>query len=417
MSKADKLTIIKKAISLLRENYIFPDKVTGVEKSLMAKYNSNEYEKGNSLEDFLAAINNDLEIATNDKHVNISFGPDRVKQIIKEKQNEGKTVPLSKEWRERLEYENFRLRKVEWLDGNIGYFRFLNFVDLQVAKESIMGAMNFIRHSNAIILDIRDNGGGSSETLNFVLSYFLKDKLKLGEFHFRKNNRVEEIRIKTDPLVKKVPDNVPVYVLVSNKTASAAEGLAVTLQSFKRATIIGENTKGEGNPGELFVINDQLYILIPTAISVSAVQGTKPVQGNGVSPDIVIAPEKAMDKAMLEICKTLAQNTTNRDLKQVYDWQVPVWESNINPPQIPAEMKENITGSFMDGRQVTFENGTFYYINKNNQKIKLFYYGNNVFGMEGKQFTRLKIPFYNKPIDFFDFFWDDGFVEKITRSN
>ncbi|MBI5856591.1 MAG: S41 family peptidase [Sphingobacteriales bacterium] len=417
VSESEKSVIIKKTISLLKENYIFPQKVTEVRESLISKLNDGSYKSATNLEQFLNEVNTDLERTTEDKHVNISFGPARVKQIIKEKQNDNKTVPLTKEWLEKLNYENFRLRKVEWLDGNIGYFRFLNFTDLQVAKESIVGAMNFIRHSNAIILDLRDNGGGSSETLSFVLSYFLKSSLKVGEFHYRKNNRVEEIRIPNDPVVKKVPDNVPVYILVSKRTASAAEGLVSNLQAFKRATIIGENTKGEGNPGELFVINEQLYVLIPTAISVSAVPGRKSVQGVGATPDIAIAPDKALDKALLEICKKLSQTAPNDELKKLYQWQIPVWENNLSPQTAPESFKSRISGNYMDERQLTYENNDYYYISKDKQKIKLSYYGNNIFGMEGKQFTRLRIPEMENLITYFEFIWDDGFIKKILRDN
>jgi hypothetical protein len=417
LSEKEKFSVIKKAISLLQENYIFPDKVATVEKHLISKFNAKGYEANKNPKDFLIALNNDLEKETNDKHVNISYGPDRVKQIISEKLNEGKTVPLTKEWLERLKYENFRLRKVEWLVGNIGYFKFLNFPDLQAAKESIVGAMNFISNSNAIIIDLRDNGGGSSETLKFILSYFLRDGLKIGEFHYRKNNRIEEIIIPSDPAIKKFPDNIPVYILVSSRTSSAAEGMASVLQALKRAVIVGENTKGEGNPGELFVINEQLYIMIPTAISKSAFANAKSVEGIGVSPDFFITPEKSFDKAMLEICITLAQNTPDKQLKQIYEWQIPLWEYNLNPLPTPMEFKENIVGNFKDNRQIEFENGNYFYVNSDKTRMKLSYYGNNIFGIEGKQFVRLRISPNESPISYFEFFWDDGSVERIPRTN
>jgi retinol-binding protein 3 len=81
-----------------------------------------------------------------------------------------------------LQYENFKLRKAERLDGNIGYFKLNGFVELGYSKEAIVSAMNFLSNSSAIILDLRDNGGGSAETANFLMSYFLQDSTKLGEF-------------------------------------------------------------------------------------------------------------------------------------------------------------------------------------------------------------------------------------------
>lgn len=414
-SENDKLAVIKNAIRLLRENYVFPEKIDRVENEILRKFNNKGYESMKKPQDFLAGLNIDLEREFQDKHVNISFGPDRVKQIIKEKENEGKQPVVTKEWLQRMRFENFRLRKVEWLEGNIGFFRFLNFTDLAASKEAYVSAMNLIRNSNAIILDLRDNGGGSSEALEFLLSFFLGDGLKIGEFRFRKNNRIEEKIIKKDPVVNKIPDDVPLYILVSKRTSSAAEGMASNLRAFRGAIIVGENTKGEGNPGELFVINDLLYIMIPTAISVSAAPDSKPIEGVGVAPDILINPDKSLDKALVEICKTLAKDHNTLQIRQVYEWQIPYLEYKISPQATPAASIKSLIGNYSDGRKIIDENGNLIYVNKDNQRARLDYYGDNVFGIEGKQFVRLRVPKLESPISYFEFFWDDGSVEMIQR--
>lgn len=417
ISSEQKFAIIKSAIALLEENYVFPAKAKQLKQSLMEKYNSKGYDNIKKGEAFLEALNHDLEAITADKHVNVFFNPERVRQINEEKKNEGKKVPITPEWRERLYYENFRLRKVERLDGNIGYFKFLNFTELELSKESIHAAMTFVAHSNALIIDLRDNGGGHSETMLYVLSFFLPDQTKIAEFHYRKNDRIEEVKIMSDPSVKKIPTDVPVYILVNKKTSSAAEGLASTLQSFGRAVIVGEITKGEGNPGELFVINEQMYIMIPTAISKSAVPNAAVVEGNGVQPDFVITPDKAQEKALLEICKKLAMSSVVKEQKQTYQWQIPMWEYAITPSPVPENLTEKICGTYNEGRQLLYDNEVFYYINKDKQRNKLTYYGNNIFAIDGKAFVRLRIPAHEEKIKYFEFVWDDGFVERIPRVN
>jgi len=405
------------AMRLLRENYVFPERVDKIENVILKKFKDGGYESFKTSQEFLTALNADLERESQDKHVNISFGPDRVRQILKEKENEGKQPVVTKEWLQRMRFENFRLRKVEWLEGNIGFFRFLNFTDLAASKEAYVSAMNFIRNSNAIILDLRDNGGGSSETLEFLLSFFLRDGLKIGEFRFRKNQRIEEKIIRKDPVVNKIPDDLPLYILVSKRTSSAAEGMASNLRAFRGAIIVGENTKGEGNPGELFGLNDSLYIMIPTAISVSAAPDSRPIEGVGVTPDILINPETSLDRSLLEICKTLAANPRYKQIQEIYAWQIPYFEFKIKPVSLTEELIKKMTGRFSDGRSIISESGSLIYINKEGQRSRLDYYGDNVFGIEGKQFVRLRIPDTTDSIRYFEFFWDDGSKERIQRAN
>jgi C-terminal processing protease CtpA/Prc len=148
-------------------------------------------------------------MSSNDKHLDIFYGP---KIVLKLKND---TLPEQKklappEYVKLLQYENFRLRKVERLDGNIGYFKLNGFIELEYSKEAITSAMNFLANSFAIILDLRENGGGSAETSNFLMSYFLPDSTKLGEFRSRKNDNVEQLWTIYDPAMKKLL-NIPLY--------------------------------------------------------------------------------------------------------------------------------------------------------------------------------------------------------------
>jgi hypothetical protein len=192
ITKQEKQAIIDKAIVLLKENYVFPNRVENIEKQIKERLTAGAYDSLANVETFLASLNADLEHYGNDHHLDISYGPKRVKQIIADTKNEqeGKEQKITDEWLQQMRYENFRLRKLERLDGNIGYFNFLNFTPLGVSKQSISSAMNFLLYSNAIIIDLRENGGGSAETMNFLLSYFLEDSIQISELRYRKNNNV-----------------------------------------------------------------------------------------------------------------------------------------------------------------------------------------------------------------------------------
>ena len=413
ISVQQKLMISAKAIELLKANYIFPERVPAIESFLKVKFNRNGYDSFTTLPGFLQEFNKDLERQGHDHHLNVFFGPLRVKQIKKEAQLNGeKNDAVDKEWLDLLKYENFRLRKLERLEGNIGYFQFLNFTQLAPSKETIVSAMNFMHQSSALILDLRENGGGSAETMNFMLSYFLKDSLQTGEWRYREGNRVEKTYIPSDPVVRKIPDTVPVFILVSKRTASAAEGFSYIMQQFKRAAIVGEQTKGEGNPGKTFVMNDSLYMMIPTIESRNAVSG-RGIDGIGVIPDIPVERSKAEDMALLEINQLLAKNTSHPERKRQYEWNIPALRAKLDPQQLPIEQVKNISGTYTENRKIIYENEGLYF-ETSAGRFKMFYLGNNSFSVDGKEY-RINFTDLNQPAAYFQAGWSDGGVEVVKK--
>ena len=409
LSKEDKSVIINKAIGLMEENYIYPERVTAIRQQLQQQLEKGGYDSLHRTEDFLNVLNNDLERWGHDHHLNISFGPQRVKQLLADEKNEkeGKEETITEGFLQQIRYENFRMRKLERLDGNIGYFSFLNFTPLPVSKLSLAAAMNFLLYSNAIIIDLRDNGGGYAATMNFLLSYFLEDSVPISVHRFRKDNTVVKTYTIKDGLISKIPRTTPLYILVSHRTSSAAEGFAYTLQQYKRAVIIGEQTKGEGNPGRLFAINDSLYMMIPTAEAINAVSG-KSIEFTGVVPDIKTGRSKAMTTALLQAYRSLATGTNIKELKTLYEWQVPFLENELAPASLTADIIKNISGWYEGGRKIFFENDSLIYINNKGERDKLMYIGKGIFQSGERNWQRLVMPFTDKTVPYVEWIWDDG---------
>lgn len=415
---SEKAQIIAKAISLLRENYIYPERVDSIEAFLNSKLKSGGYKEFAQPQDFLRNLNTDLEREGKDHHLDIFFNPARVRQIRLERQTEKPAKPqFTAEFMMRMRYENFRLRKVERLDGNIGYFNFLNFPPLAPSKESLAGAMNFLRYSSAIIIDLRENGGGNAETMNFLISYFVKEGTQIGEWRRRKGNQIEKVFVPADAVVNKIPEDVPIYILVSNRTSSAAEGFSGALQQFRKATLVGAQTKGEGNPGELFVINDFLYMMIPTVESRNPVTG-KTIDGIGLTPDIKISPDKALAKALLEISQLLAKTAPVEELQRLYQWQVPLLENELNPAPLTEQIAAAITGEYEGQRKIVYEQGKIYYISSEGKKWRLEYIGKGVFQDTEQKWARIMLPFTDKPVPEIEWVFDDGkrmIIKRIAK--
>lgn len=409
INEQQQLVIINTALTLLKENYIFPERIPKIESIIKNKFESKAYAGFNTLFDFLEQLDADLETSGNDRHLDIFYGPKIVLNLKNDVLPQPEKV-APPEYIKMLQYENFKLRKAERLDGNIGYFKLNGFVELEYSKEAIVGAMNFLANSSTIILDLRENGGGSAATSAFLMSYFLPDSTKLGEFKRKKNNETVQLWTSTDPAIKKLL-TVPLYILVSSKTSSGAEQAAYGLQQFKRATIIGEQTNGEGNPGLRFIINDNLYMMVPTTVNVNAITGTN-WDGVGVTPDIKINAADAYARAIVETCQALSKTGDN----DIYKWILPEYEAQLHPESASAAFINSIIGNYEEGKKISEENGSLYYITESGKR-KMIYMGNQMFLMEGRNDYRMRFPKTNKPIEYVEFVWNDGTADKLKKNN
>jgi hypothetical protein len=72
-----------------------------------------------------------------------------------------------------LRRANFGFAKVEILAGNIGYVDLRQFSPIEPAVETATSVLNFIANTDAVIIDVRNNGGGEPSMVQFLTSHFL----------------------------------------------------------------------------------------------------------------------------------------------------------------------------------------------------------------------------------------------------
>lgn len=188
-------------------------------------------------------------------------------------------------------------RSVQVLPGNVGLIEMRFFGDFEgaddPARKQVDAALQLVSSTDAVIFDLRNNGGGSPAMVGYLVSAFVgPDADVYNRFHSREG---ESREAPAQPYAAPRVD-VPVYVLISGRTGSAAEAFAYTMQAARRAVIVGETSGGAANPGGPVFTPSGYRVFISTGSPTNPLTG-----GNwekiGVRPDVAVPAEEALDAA------------------------------------------------------------------------------------------------------------------------
>ena len=292
-NRAYKNGVLQKIASLLETKYVLSDKAKGFADEFQAKCASGAYESCTEAKEFAEKITGDLIAITHDKHLNFRV---MVPSDVGEKAAGSLHHPV-RYFRLRAK-ENAGFYNLEWIEPRIGYINLRRFYSFDQAKDMAVAAMKFLANAQAIIIDVRENGGGSGDYLS---SYFLPYPTQLSGSYSRQTGSLTEFWTRRDIGLEPRLD-VPLYILTGPNTFSASESFAYDMQSRKRATLVGEPTKGGAHSVDLFGIDDQFEFYISTERAISPVTGGN-WEGGGVIPDIRVPAATALDAVVVEAKK------------------------------------------------------------------------------------------------------------------
>lgn len=285
----------------LSELYVFPDVAAKIVTALKEHSAKKDYDQITSAQEFARRVTSDMQAVANDRHLRMMYG--RVP-----------TGPASPEERERMVREraaadqsrNFGFETVQRLAGNVGYLDLRNFLDVRDAGDTAVAAMTFLSNCDAIIFDLRKNGGGSPDMIDLLISYLYQRGERVHLNDFRQRNTEEREQFWTLPWVPgKTLAGKDVYVLTSHRTFSAAEEFTYDIQTQKRGTIVGEVTGGGANPGEGVPLVDKFGVFISFGSAYNPITKTN-WEGVGVKPDVAVAADDALKVAHLMALRKLA---------------------------------------------------------------------------------------------------------------
>lgn len=322
---ATRTKVIDGVLKRLNDSYVFPDVAKKMEQSIRERVNNKEYDQITSAKEFSRKLTEDLQAVSKDKHLRVRYSN---RPIPERGPRREPTAEEREQEKRELSWMNYGFNKVERLPGNIGYVDFRGFMAPVLGADTVAAAMNFVNGTDALIFDMRYNGGGDPEMVALVCSYlFGPEPVHLNDLYWREGNRTDEFWTKKEVAGKRYL-NKDVYVLTSKRTFSGAEEFTYNLKNLKRATIVGETTGGGAHPGGGFRITENFGMFVPTGRAISPITKTN-WEGTGVTPDVDVPADHALLTAQIMALKKLITTTQNPDIKAGHQGQIEKLEKEL----------------------------------------------------------------------------------------
>lgn len=293
LDDATRKQVLAELSAKLSDTYVFPDKAKLVAERLDARERSGAYRAARDLDGLAAMLTDDLRYPTGDKHLGVRYSAKPVSDLAGRPKQSPEMDRMIANY---LKSTNYDIRKVETLPGNIGYIDLRSFPNARFAKPALDAMMTLVADTDALIVDLRNNGGGDPYTVAYLESYLFDKRTHVNDMYWRKDERTEPFWTEEEVPGKKFGGSKKVYVLTSKDTFSGAEGFSYELQQLRRAVVVGETTGGGAHPGRTYPIHPHLSVFIPGGRAINPVSKTN-WEGSGVVPDVRVAADDALRTA------------------------------------------------------------------------------------------------------------------------
>jgi hypothetical protein len=309
VDEATRRTVIDGVIARLNEAYVFPDTARAMERAIRLRHSRREYDRITSARAFAESLTAHLQAVSRDRHLRVRYSPQPLPELGPAPGPSPDQEAEAWAFGRRV---NFGLERAERLAGNIGYLELRSFgFEPQWAEATVGAAMTLLANTDALIIDLRRNGGGSPFYVALVSSYlFGPDSVHLNSLYWRPEDRTDRFYTRAVlPGTRYGPER-PVYVLTSRRTFSGAEEFAYNLQALKRAVIVGDTTGGGAHPGGFRRVSAHFGVWVPSGRAINPITGTN-WERVGVRPDLVAPADSALRVAHVAALRQLQDRATD----------------------------------------------------------------------------------------------------------
>lgn len=376
--------IVRDVVRVVRNNYVHPDRVDTIVARLQAGLGSGRYATRNPVE-LSERMTADLKEASgNDGHMYINFNP--AEAAARGSASDAQPAGDEAFFRRQMIESNHGVTELKVLPGNVRYMNLSQwFWDPATTPRVYDDAMRFLRDGDAIIIDIRRNGGGSADAVNYLVSHFMEPGQKLMTFR-EGPSEVEETR--TQQIAAGRIAGKPLLVLIGPASGSASEEFASHIKHFRLGTLVGRTTAGAGNPNSLFPVAHGFVVSVSTGVAIHPVTG-KGWEGEGVSPDVETELSSALDRAHREALEARLASASPAQRPKL-EWLIAALSNGNAAPPPTAEQLRSFAGSYEGERRVIERGGRLYWQRATGPQLELIPLGGTLFAIGDRFGTRVE---------------------------
>ncbi|MEE8513336.1 MAG: S41 family peptidase [Gammaproteobacteria bacterium] len=335
-------SIVDDVLSLFNERYFDPREAEKMSAYVRGKLARGEYDGLESLDGFASQLTADLREVSEDGHIVIY-------RALSDAFFKADSDKLTDADIARHAHGNFGFLEARRLTGNIGYLKFNYFDYPEIAGSKATAAITFVADCDAVIFDLRENSGGKESMVQFLLSYLFEEQTHFLDVYGRNGDVIKQSWSLPYVPGPKLFDT-PVFVLTSNHTGSGAEAFSYHLQSYGRATIVGETTMGIAHWVDIVDLPEHsLRVQVPDARPENPVTGTN-WEGTGVEPDIRSTAAEAMAVAHVFAMEQLIEETTDDEQRRDRLWDMDAVRAEASPMEWIRQRMLPYTGIYSDGK-------------------------------------------------------------------
>lgn len=288
LNAASRRRIIANAIAAIKQHHLDAREAQEAASALLDHERQGDDDSATSVTEFSRIATRQMRAATGDKELELLFSMRAIPE-----RRPGEPLTFSAGYQNEMRRINCAFERVEILPHNIGYIKLNAFPDTSACQATAVAAMAKVNGADALIFDLRDNGGGFPSMVSLISAYLFDHP----EYLYCPLENTSAESWTHSPIPGNELVNKPVYVLTSHRTISAAEEFAYNLKMLRRATLVGETTAGGGHAANIHGIGDDFYV---ATVEVRAINpyGKGDWNNTGIEPDVRVRAPDALKAAL-----------------------------------------------------------------------------------------------------------------------